>query len=39
MTKLRTNSYDYIPVQGIDFHWYNRNIFCRFTDCVHLHNQ
>ena len=39
MTKLRTYSFDSAINQNIYSDWNNTNIFCRFTDCVHLHNQ
>lgn len=38
MTKLRTYSYDYMPYKW-SVQSYHDNIFCRYTDYVHGHNQ
>lgn len=34
--KFRTNN-SYL--QRVNYDLYNYNIFCRITDCVHIHNQ
>lgn len=35
MTKQRAYFYDYMFADKVGHNWYDCNILCRFTDCVH----